>query len=39
MAAVTMREEYILRMLENKMLRKVAGTKKTEIKGGWGKLA
>jgi hypothetical protein len=34
-----MREECILRMLENKMLRKVVGTKKAEVNEGWGKLA
>jgi len=34
-----MREEYVLSMLEKKMLRKVGGTKKAEINGGWEKLA
>jgi len=33
-----MREEYALSILENKMLRKVVGTKKVEIIGGWGNL-
>jgi len=28
-----MREEYLLRMLENKRLRKIVGTKKAEING------
>jgi hypothetical protein len=34
-----MREEYALRMVENKMLRKVDGTTKVDINGGWWKLA
>jgi hypothetical protein len=34
----TLREEHRLRLLENKMLRRIFGPKRDEVMGGWRKL-
>jgi hypothetical protein len=36
--SVTLREEYRLRMFENKVLRRIFGPKRDEMMGGWRKL-
>ena len=36
--SLTLREAHRLRVLENKVLRKIFGAKKNEITGEWGKL-
>jgi hypothetical protein len=35
---LTLREEYRLRVFENKVLRRIYGPKKNEVTGGWRKL-
>jgi hypothetical protein len=34
----TLREEHSLRVFENKVLRRIFGYKRDEVKGGWRKL-
>jgi hypothetical protein len=36
--SLTLREEHTLRMLENRVLRKIFGQKRDEVTGGWSKL-
>jgi hypothetical protein len=36
--SLTGREEYTLRMFENKVLRRIFGPKRDEVTGGWRKL-
>jgi hypothetical protein len=36
--SLTLREEHRLRVIENKMLRKIFGPKRDEVTGGWRKL-
>jgi hypothetical protein len=36
--SLTLREEHRMRVFENRMLRKIFGTKRNELTGGWGKL-
>jgi hypothetical protein len=36
--SVTLREEQKLRVFENRMLRRVFGSKRDKVKGGWRKL-
>jgi hypothetical protein len=36
--SLTLREEYRLRVFENRVLRRIFGAKRDEIIGGWGKL-
>ena len=36
--SLTLREEHRFRVFENKVLRKIFGAKKDEIRGEWGKL-
>jgi hypothetical protein len=33
-----LREEYRLRVFENRVLRRIFGPKREEVTGGWGKL-
>jgi hypothetical protein len=35
---LTLREEHSLRVLENRVLRRIFGPKKDEVTGGWRKL-
>jgi hypothetical protein len=35
---VTLREEYTLRVFENRVLRRIFGPKRDEVTGGWKKL-
>jgi hypothetical protein len=35
---VTLREEHRLRVFENRLLRRIFGTKRDEVMGGWRKL-
>jgi hypothetical protein len=35
---LTLREEYKLRLFENRVLRKIFGPKRDEVRGGWRKL-
>jgi hypothetical protein len=35
---LTLREEHRLRMFENRVLRRIFGPKRDEVKGGWRKL-
>jgi hypothetical protein len=37
-ASLTLREEHRLRVYENKVLRRIFGPKRDEVKGGWRKL-
>jgi hypothetical protein len=36
--SLTLREEHILRVLENRVLRRIFGPKGDEVTGGWRKL-
>jgi hypothetical protein len=36
--SLTVREEYRLRVLENRVLRRIFGPKRDEVTGGWKKL-
>jgi hypothetical protein len=36
--SLTLREEHILRVFENRVLRRIFGTKRYEVTGGWRKL-
>jgi hypothetical protein len=36
--AMTLREEHRLRVFENKVLRRIFGSKRDKVTGGWGKL-
>jgi hypothetical protein len=36
--SLTVREEHKLRVLENRLLRRIFGRKRDEVMGGWGKL-
>jgi hypothetical protein len=36
--SLTLREEHRLRVFENKMLRRIFGSKRDEVTGGWRKL-
>jgi hypothetical protein len=36
--SLTLREEYSLRVFENKVLRRIFGPKRDEVMGGWRKL-
>jgi hypothetical protein len=36
--SLTLREEYRLRVFENRMLRRIFGPKRDEVTGGWRKL-
>jgi hypothetical protein len=36
--SLTIREEHILRVFENRVLRKIFGPKRDEVTGGWKKL-
>jgi hypothetical protein len=36
--SLTLREEHILRVFENRMLRRIFGPKRDEVTGGWRKL-
>jgi hypothetical protein len=36
--SLTVREEHKLRVIENRVLRRIFGTKKDEVTGGWRKL-
>jgi hypothetical protein len=36
--SLTLREEYRLRLFENKVLRRILGPKRDEVTGGWRKL-
>jgi hypothetical protein len=36
--SLTLKEEYLLRVLENRMLRRIFRPKKDEVTGGWRKL-
>jgi hypothetical protein len=36
--SLTLREEHRLRVFENRVLRRILGTKKDEVTGGWRKL-
>jgi hypothetical protein len=36
--SLTLREEYRLRVFENKVLRRIFGPKRDEVTGGWRKL-
>jgi hypothetical protein len=36
--SLTLREEHRLRVFENKVLRKISGTKRDKVTGGWRKL-
>jgi hypothetical protein len=36
--SLTLREEHRLRLFENKVLRRILGTKRDEVTGGWRKL-
>jgi hypothetical protein len=36
--SLILREEYRLRMFENRVLRRIFGPKRDEVIGGWGKL-
>jgi hypothetical protein len=36
--SLTLREEYKLRVFENKVLRRILGPKRDEVTGGWRKL-
>jgi hypothetical protein len=36
--SLTLREEYILRVFENRVLRRIFGPKRDEVTGGWRKL-
>jgi hypothetical protein len=36
--SLTLREEHRLRVLENRVLRRIFGPKRVEVTGGWGKL-
>jgi hypothetical protein len=36
--SVTLREEHRLRVFENNVLRRIFGTKRVEVTGGWRKL-
>jgi hypothetical protein len=38
MSSLTLREEFILRVCENKLLRRVFGPKREEVAGGWRRL-
>jgi hypothetical protein len=35
---VTLREEHRLRLFENRVLRRISGSKRDEVTGGWRKL-
>jgi hypothetical protein len=35
---LSLREEHRLRVLENRELRRISGSKRDEVKGGWRKL-
>jgi hypothetical protein len=36
--SLTLREEHTLRVFEKRVLRRIFGTKRNEVAGGWGKL-
>jgi hypothetical protein len=36
--SLTLREEHRLRVLENRVLRRIFGPKRDEVTGGWGRL-
>jgi hypothetical protein len=36
---VTLREKYMLRVLENKVLRRIVQPKRNEVTGKWGRLS
>jgi hypothetical protein len=36
--SLTLREEYTLRVLENRVLRRIFGHKREEVAGGWRRL-
>jgi hypothetical protein len=36
--SLTLREEYILRVFENRVLMRIFGPKRDEVAGGWSKL-
>jgi hypothetical protein len=36
--SLTLREEYRLRVFENRVLRRIFGSKRDEVTGGWRKL-
>jgi hypothetical protein len=36
--SLTLREEHRLRVYENRVLRRIFGTKRNEVTGGWRKL-
>jgi hypothetical protein len=36
--SLTLREEHCLRVFENRVLRRIFGQRKDEVKGGWRKL-
>jgi hypothetical protein len=36
--SLTLREEYRLRVFENRVLRRIFGPKRDEVSGGWRKL-
>jgi hypothetical protein len=36
--SLTLKEEYKLRVFENKALRRILGSNRDEVKGGWRKL-
>jgi hypothetical protein len=35
---LTVREEHMLRLFENRVLRRIYGSKREELRGGWTKL-
>jgi hypothetical protein len=37
-SSLTLREEHILRVFENRVLRRILGPKRDEVTGGWKKL-
>jgi hypothetical protein len=36
--SLTLREDHKLRVFENRVLRRISGPKRDEVKGEWGKL-